>query len=148
MSLGPRLAVRALIVQDGKLLLVNAYPGQQSDLWCPPGGGVKRGASLPDNLRREVHEELGVAIEVGAPCLVNEYHDPKSGYHQVDVYFHARILDEITPEWTDTEGVVNRFCWVDEHELHSVRHKPDSLGRLAFGLGEGVLYDPLEVIVA
>ena len=32
----PRLAARAVIVEQGRLLLVNAYPGQRSDLWCAP----------------------------------------------------------------------------------------------------------------
>ncbi|MGL5009485.1 MAG: NUDIX domain-containing protein, partial [Paracoccaceae bacterium] len=45
----PRLAVRALILHHDALLLVNAYPGGQSDLWCAPGGGVERGASLHEN---------------------------------------------------------------------------------------------------
>ena len=37
----PRLAVRGLILHEDRLLLVNAYPGGISDLWCAPGGGVE-----------------------------------------------------------------------------------------------------------
>ena len=48
----PRLAVRAAILHSGRLLVVNAYPGQRSDLWCLPGGGVEPGQSLPENLIR------------------------------------------------------------------------------------------------
>ena len=55
----PRLAARALILQDNALLLVNAFPDGRSDLWCAPGGGVETGASLHDNLMREVYEETG-----------------------------------------------------------------------------------------
>jgi 8-oxo-dGTP diphosphatase len=46
----PRLAVRAVVLHEGRLLLVNAYADGQSDLLCAPGGGVETGASLPDNL--------------------------------------------------------------------------------------------------
>ena len=55
----PRVATRALILHQGRLLLVNAYPGGRSDLWCAPGGGAEPGQSLPTNLMREVMEETG-----------------------------------------------------------------------------------------
>lgn len=141
-----RLAVRAVILRAGRMLVVNAWPGQTSDLWCAPGGGVERGASLPDNLVREVHEETGIAIRVGDPCLVNEFHDPASGFHQVDVYFRASVLAMPKGAWTDPEGVVNRRLWVTEAELRALRFKPDSLPEVAFGSG-AILYDPLEPIV-
>jgi 8-oxo-dGTP diphosphatase len=144
----PRLAVRAVIVQAGRLLVVNAWPGKQSDLWCAPGGGVEPGTSLPENLAREVHEETGLIIRVGAPCLVNEFHDPKSGFHQVDVYFHATAeAGPLPPAWTDPAGIVDRRRMVTEGELRHLRFKPDSLPDIAFGPSGRLLYDPLEPIV-
>ena len=65
----PRVAVRALIVHETRLLLVNAYPGGTSDLWCAPGGGVTPGTSLHANLIREVHEETGLSVIVGLAKL-------------------------------------------------------------------------------
>lgn len=145
--MGPRMAVRAVIVRQGRLLIVNAYPGDESDLWCAPGGGVVRGSSLPANLEREVHEETGIAIRVGAPCLVNEFHDPDSGFHQVDVYFRARVVAMPKgADWTDPEGIVTRRRWVTEAELRTLRFKPDSLPVVAFSATD-LRYDPLEVIV-
>ena len=141
-----RLAVRAVILREGRLLLVNAYPGQESDLWCAPGGGVEPQASLPDNLIREVHEETGIAIRVGAPCLVNEFHAPERGFHQVDLYFRATVLAMPKGAWMDTEGVVNRQRWVTRDEMAGLRVKPDSLIDVAFG-GSGITYDPLERLV-
>ncbi|MEO0388666.1 MAG: NUDIX hydrolase [Pseudomonadota bacterium] len=149
---GPRLAVRALIRDAGRLLLVNAYseadPKGVSDLWCAPGGGVERGASLPDNLAREVYEETGLRITVGALVGVNEFHDPKGGFHQVDLFFRATIADGIvTAAWTDPEGVVSKRRFVTEAELSTLRHKPGSLARMAFRDTGAALYDPLEPIV-
>lgn len=143
----PRLAVRAVILQDDRLLVVNAYRDRSRNLWCAPGGGVEPGTSLPENLMREVHEETGLAIEVGAPCLVNEFHDPASGFHQVDVYFHARIrAGRITEDWRDPAGIVADRRFVTQAELRAMRFKPDSLPGIAWG-GAGLLYDPLEPIV-
>jgi 8-oxo-dGTP pyrophosphatase MutT (NUDIX family) len=87
----PRLAARALILHQDRLLLVNAYPGARLGLWCAPGGGCEAGQSLPENLAREVHEETGLRITVGPPALVNEFHDPDSGFHQIDLFFRCTI---------------------------------------------------------
>ncbi|TAG24110.1 MAG: NUDIX hydrolase, partial [Rhodobacterales bacterium] len=46
----PRIATRALILHQDRLLLVNAYPGARLGLWCAPGGGCEAGQSLPENL--------------------------------------------------------------------------------------------------
>lgn len=147
-SNSPRLAVRAVLRHADRLLLVNAYPDGQSDLMCAPGGGVERGTSLPDNLIREVFEETGLRIVVGDPCLVNEFHDPESDFHQVDVYFHCRVDGAHTPPdgWRDPEDIVIERRWVTEEEMARLRVKPDSLCAAAFGDG-GISYDPLERIV-
>ncbi len=141
-----RLAVRAVILHRNRLLLVNAYPGEESDLWCAPGGGVERGASLTDNLAREVFEETGLRITVGAPCLVNEFHAPERGFHQVDLFFRAKVESGKLPEdWQDPEAVVNRRRFFSQQEIGGIRLKPDSLAEIAFGAGFG--YDPLEELV-
>lgn len=147
MSRPVRLAVRALILHDSRLLLVNAWPGGTSDLWCAPGGGVNPHASLPDNLVREVHEETGLTIAVGAPALVNEFHDPVRGFHQVEVFFRCTVAAG-APEapWTDPEGVVTLRRLFPRAALDSgaIRFKPDSLAAAAWGTGIG--YDALEPI--
>lgn len=144
----PRLAARALILLEDRLLLVNAFPGGKSDLWCAPGGGVESGASLPDNLAREVYEECGLRIAVGAPALVNEFHDPRTGFHQVDLFFRCTILSGMIDDaWRDPEGVVTerRFFSRADLEMGRIRFKPDSLAQAAWGTG--CHYDPLEPLV-
>lgn len=144
----PRLAVRAVLLHQGRLLLVNAYPDGKSDLMCAPGGGVEVGASLPDNLAREVFEETGLRIDVGAPCLVNEFHDPAAGFHQVDFYFRCTVIGspQIDPAWQDVENIVSDRRWVTKGEMAQLRVKPDSLIDIAFG-DAPISYDPLELIV-
>ncbi|PSL20227.1 NUDIX domain-containing protein [Shimia abyssi] len=142
----PRLAARALIVQDNRLLLVNAYPAGQSSLWCAPGGGVERGASLPDNLRREVYEETGLTVAVGDPCLVNEFHDPNGTFHQVDIYFRCTITSGVLSDsWQDPENIVSKRRFFSRAEMDQIAFKPDSLPAVAWG--SDLLYDPLEPIV-
>lgn len=144
----PRLATRAIIVHLGRLLLVNAYAGRRSDLWCAPGGGAEPGRSLPENLAREVHEECGLEVAVGALALVNEFHDPRTGFHQVDLFFRCTITGgRIDPDWRDPAGVVHSRRFFSRDELSGVRLKPDSLPRIAFAAAGPAHYDPLEVVV-
>lgn len=142
-----RIAARALILVRDHLLLVNAYASSQSDLWCAPGGGIEPNTSLPENLIREVHEETGLTVAVGAPALINEFHDPTSGFHQIDLYFHCTIsAGEITETWRDPEGVVTQRQFFSQTDLaqNRIRFKPDSLPAAAWG--QSLLYDPLEPI--
>lgn len=145
----PRLAVRAIIMFENRLLLVNAWPDGKSDLMCAPGGGVERGSSLPDNLIREVYEETGLEITVDAPCLVNEFHDPKGSFHQVDVYFRCTlrsgpVLDQ---SWQDVDSVVTDRRWVTREDMTKLRIKPDSLAAVAWQDADAPMYDPLEPLI-
>ena len=142
----PRLAARALILHEDRLLLVNAYPAGRSDLWCAPGGGVEVGTSLHDNLIREVHEETGLTISVGPPAMVNEFHDAASGFHQVDLFFRCTIIGgSIDIAWKDPARVVTERRFFDRADLASIRFKPDSLPRAAWD--GGMIYDPLERLI-
>ena len=120
-----------------------AFPDGQSDLWCAPGGGAKMGASLPDNLVREVYEETGLKIKVGPPCLVNEFHQPEDDFHQVEIFFRGRVVEGmLSNKWRDPAAIVTQRRFVTRSEMKSLRYKPDSLPDVAFSRGMG--YDPLE----
>jgi 8-oxo-dGTP diphosphatase len=145
----PRLAVRSLILQEDRLLLVNAYPGARLGLWCAPGGGCEAGQSLPENLVREVREETGLTVDVQSLALVNEFHDPATGFHQVELFFRCALTaGRLDPAWTDPEGIVTERRFFTRTELAggAVRFKPDSLPQAAW-VSAVALYDPLEVIL-
>lgn len=148
-SKSPRIAARGIVVSQGRLLLVNAWPAGKSDLMCAPGGGVEPGTSIPENLAREVYEETGLRVDVGAPCLVNEFHDPKSGFHQVEVFFRCTVIgsQHIDPDWQDPEHIVSHHVWVTREEMKKLKFKPDCLPDVAFEGAGGITYDPLEEIV-
>ncbi|MCX7289053.1 MAG: NUDIX hydrolase [Rhodobacterales bacterium] len=145
----PRIAARALILHEDRLLLVNAYPGARLGLWCAPGGGCEAGQSLPENLIREVHEETGLVVSVDAPALVNEFHDPDTGFHQIDLFFRCTLAGgTLSADWQDPEGVVTDRRFFSRAELEGGQHrfKPDSLPKAAWGT-DAALYDPLEIIL-
>ena len=144
----PRLAVRGVILRQERLLLVNAWPDGKSDLLCAPGGGVEPHASLPDNLAREVHEETGLIVSVGAPVLVNEFHDASRGFHQVEVFFRCTLQGgDPEGDWTDPEGVVTERHWVTREVFDRLRVRPRSLADVAWNQNASATYDALEPIL-
>ncbi|KIT17517.1 NUDIX domain-containing protein [Jannaschia aquimarina] len=144
-----RLATRAILMHRDRLLMVNAYPAHRgSDLWCAPGGGAERHQSMPDNLAREVQEETGLTIAVGEPCLLNEFHDPDRGFHQVEVFFRCRLIDgALSEDWTDPEAVVTDRQWFSRGEMDLIRFRPSALPSVAWQDPGAPAYDPLERIV-
>ena len=147
MSKPPRLAVRAVLVHENRLLLVNAWRGRE-DLWCAPGGGVDAHASLTDSLLREMMEETGLRVNIGPTCLVNEFNDEGRDYHQVDVYFRCTLAGgTLSNDWEDPEGIVTNRKWVTRAEMALMPVKPDSLAAVAWGDVDAPRYDTLEPIV-
>jgi 8-oxo-dGTP diphosphatase len=63
--------VGAVVLDDaGRLLLVRRGREPSRGLWSVPGGRVEPGESGPDAVRREVREETGLHVTVGAPVGV------------------------------------------------------------------------------
>ncbi|MBM3940927.1 MAG: NUDIX hydrolase [SAR202 cluster bacterium] len=55
---------RALIVRDGKVLLVRQGMHRGEPFWAMPGGGVEGLETLTDCVRREALQETGLAVYV------------------------------------------------------------------------------------
>lgn len=60
------VAVGAIAVRDGCLLMVRRARDPGRGLWSLPGGRVERGELLEEAVAREVREETGVEVTVGA----------------------------------------------------------------------------------
>lgn len=66
----PKVACRAAVIRDGKILLVR----ETSDgRWSLPGGWVETSLSVGENIVKEVWEEAGMRVEVEKVVAVEEH---------------------------------------------------------------------------
>lgn len=61
----PRVGVGAIVIHDGKILLVKRGVDPGKGLWAIPGGTLRLGETLQACAAREILEETGVTIAVG-----------------------------------------------------------------------------------
>jgi 8-oxo-dGTP diphosphatase len=89
------VGVGAVIVDNqGRLFLGRRGPLSRNErgLWEFPGGSVEFGETLAAGLKREIMEEFGVEIEVGALLDVADHILPAEGQHWVSPTYICRIL--------------------------------------------------------
>jgi len=89
----PVLAAGALLwrVVDGKLRLLVVHRTQHADISLPKGK-VDPGETLPETAVREIAEETGLIVALGAPLGVVEYDLPSGRPKQV-WYWQAEVSD-------------------------------------------------------
>lgn len=64
----------AVLTRDGLILLARrAAHKSQAGLWEFPGGKIEDGETPADALRRELKEELGLAVEPGAELMTTRH---------------------------------------------------------------------------
>lgn len=86
-----RVEVRALIIDSGRVAVVDWIRSGERRLSLP-GGGVERWEAVKAALVREVREELGVEVEVGQFVAAFETVE-RYRMHDLDLVFAARLVD-------------------------------------------------------
>jgi 8-oxo-dGTP pyrophosphatase MutT (NUDIX family) len=96
-----RPGVKALIVRDGKILVIKervSREGKLIDIYDFPGGGMEPGEMMEETLRREVREE--VCLEVAPERVVGAWEfdilaqdtDEKAGVKIVCIGFQCHLV--------------------------------------------------------
>jgi 8-oxo-dGTP pyrophosphatase MutT (NUDIX family) len=108
-----RVGVYALIVEDNKLLMLKLSNGK----YYFPGGGIEAGETLHQALTREINEELGVQVEIGALLHADNviyYHDP-SGFaaHIVAIFYACSVNShDFSSELAEERGYILGYEWL------------------------------------
>lgn len=88
-----RFATKALIVNDGKVLLIKRSDKEEvyTGLWDIPGGRLKLGEPPHDGLKREAVEEIGIEVEIQKPWHVWDFTTDKGETQVIGITFICSI---------------------------------------------------------
>lgn len=96
------MAVGAVVVKDGRVLLARRGKEPSYGLWSVPGGAVRVGEGLKTAALRELWEECGVQVDIGDVTEIVERMvrdgEGRVQYHYIIVDYLARwVSGELAP---------------------------------------------------
>jgi 8-oxo-dGTP diphosphatase len=116
----PVLGVGALILDGGRVLLVERGNEPLAGCWSLPGGAVETGERLEDAVVREVFEETGLRVTTNSIATVFERiiedAEGKCEYHYVLVDFYCAIQGGELRAGDDSR----RVGWFDVDSLGTI----------------------------
>lgn len=136
-SSGVRTAARAVILRGGDLLAIRIR-SEEGDFLVLPGGGQNHGETLRDTVRREVLEELGLAVVPQGLLYLREYVGKNhalrrihSHFHQVEAVFHC-LCEDLSPigEGRERDRRQVGFEWLPLARLADYPLSPKGLGEV------------------
>jgi len=112
MSNAPIVGVSAVVFDDaGRVLVVERGKPPAEGLWSVPGGRVEPGETMREAVAREVREETGLEVQVGALIDVLER---RAGTRHYKIHPHvARVTGGTLVAGSDARDA----RWVTDEEL-------------------------------
>jgi 8-oxo-dGTP diphosphatase len=114
----PLVGVGAVIVQEGRVLLIRRGRDPMKGHWTLPGGVLEVGESLAEGVAREVREETGLKVEVLELVeLLDRIHreDGRVRFHYVIADYLCRVTGGELQAASDADAV----RWVERTEWNS-----------------------------
>jgi ADP-ribose pyrophosphatase YjhB (NUDIX family) len=130
----PIVGLGAVIVADGKVVLIKRRYEPLAGQWSLPGGRLELGETLEAGLAREMLEETGLDIDVGP---VIEVFDRILLDEQRHVRFHYVLIDYLCRPLGGTLNAgsdVDAAVWVDPADLMTYRLTAKALAVIERGL--------------
>ena len=116
--LAPRVGVGAVVVDEGRVLLVRRGQEPLKGQWSLPGGLLELGESLTAGVAREVFEETGLMVEpIELIELLDRIHhvDERVRYHYVIADYLCRVTGGTLGAASDADDV----RWAERAEWNS-----------------------------
>jgi ADP-ribose pyrophosphatase YjhB (NUDIX family) len=124
----PIVGVGAVVVQNGRALIVRRATEPLKGEWSIPGGMLELGEKLRDGIAREVLEETGLTVEVGEVLDVFDSIFPDA---EGKTQYHYVLIDFVCYPTAGTllaSSDVSDAKWVSAEEASSLGMKSATLG--------------------
>jgi len=120
----PRVGVGAVVIHEGRILLVKRASPPGKGFWAIPGGLVELGETVREAAERELLEETGVSVRAREAFFIFDFIDRdaegKIKYHYIIVDFLADYLGG-EPKAADD---VSDARWVSPDEAAALNLSP------------------------
>lgn len=119
--------VRAVIIESDRVLVLERNRNNEH-YYVFPGGGVEKGESDKEALKREMMEETSIEIEVGKKIYTDNYLN-----NEIDFYLCTIVSGEVAkgsgPEYTGNDKYENTIepKWINLTELNNIDLRPVEL---------------------
>jgi 8-oxo-dGTP diphosphatase len=128
-----RVTIKALVVKDGKILLVKESP-ERSGMWEIPGGGLDFGEDIHEGLKREVEEEMGLKVKSIEKRPMYVWAWKYQNERNMDWYYSFVVAYKVELEsfdFTPTEEC-EEIGWFSKDELEHIelRHQTNELKKI------------------
>ena len=120
-----RNSAKALIIHDGKMLATK-IDDNGDVFYIMPGGGQNVEELLPDAVRRECAEEMGIIVEPSSLVFVIEGLHGES-FHRVDLVFLCEYKGTIQNAIISGDKNQIGYEWLSIQELMSIPLYPSKL---------------------
>ncbi len=121
------MGVGAIVIREGKILLVKRGVPPGKGLWAVPGGMIELGETIQQAAEREILEETGIRIQAREPVytfdLIDRDAEGRIRYHYVVVDVFAYY---VSGEPVARDDVVEAR-WVAPEELETLPASPNTI---------------------
>lgn len=136
----PIVGVGGVIIDGGRVVLIRRRFEPLAGEWSLPGGAVELGETLVAGAAREMREETGLEVAVGAVVEVFDRiildHERKVRYHFVLVDYLCRPVGGTLQAGSDVDAA--RFTLPEELEQYALTPKALSVIHRGFSLSGAV----------
>jgi ADP-ribose pyrophosphatase len=116
----PVVGVGAVVIKDGKILLVERGVQPNKGVWAIPGGSLKLGETLQEGAEREILEETGITIKAGDPFYSFDFFERDDNSR---IRFHYVIVDMMGDYISGDAGGADDALdarWISPEELNDL----------------------------